>query len=682
MATSFQRRPGDKTPNLPASATRMDPALEAEVQKAEAQRRALEQRGGDAELDAELVAKMQPAMGNSAVQALLNRGTDTTTAGADTGLEQRQGEEEEGEEKDDLDANELEQVLPSFSTGGGGGGGGGGGTNAPWAMGRDFGGDDDAEAAVVDAAQPRWRPMPFLPDPDDDLEIDDVEGDEPEDRPGALDLRGAESALGPSRWEPSLIGRGMRHVRRLASPEFGPESLVDREGVESALGRLRTLLRFLARHADLDAAALLARAAARGGEAVFPVAAGFSGATARAAALAEATLALLPAAWGPVLEVALDPRGRPRAERAASELVGRGILSSPLVFLTAIGEDVAAVETELSLDAHPGAVAALEACARTDALPLFDLWEPSAERAPVDAEVDAIDAVLARFTGGAPAPRAGISAADIARLAEPINHLVGGFGAIHVEMAAAATSAAPFASHGSLAGVLAVVDAQLRRGARRLISALGELESLVGGDGFDRVRAISAEALAVRAAAELLRRGALGGMARLLLDAPARAPSFPLAGAEEALARGKTMGVRAAAAGAGRSLRARFHAGSLLLRAGFPDEAAPHFAAAARLPGPLGLGACSIGAGLHLSRGRWAEARSVGIAQMRRSRRTPFLLVDAAMTVASAEAQLGADWRRGLRRAARAVDGLPDQGAAANLLKARWAELAAAGRRG
>lgn len=680
MATSHQRRPGDKVPSGPADLQRVDAGLKADLQRLENQRKALEQRGGDTDVDAEVVAKMQPQLGNAAVQALLNRGTETArgTSAAEAAQEEAQEEDEDREKEDEKEAGEVERVLPSFTSGAGGGGSGG----APWAMGRLFGGDDDGDDGFLEVLQSGWRPMPVLPDPDEEAELEDVEAEDDAD-PDAVDLEGARAVLGEAPWRPALLSRGLRNARRLARRGFGPEALVDADGLDHALGRLRALLRFVAAHGDDGGAVLAARAATVAGEAAFPVAAGFAGATARAAALAEATTAQLDPAWVRVLEVALDFRARPLAEHAAAALAQEGTLAAPLLVARVIEREIAGVEVELDGGGHPAAVAALERAARVEPLPLVDLWEPPARPSAEDAALAAVDAILAAFTGEPDEAPTGLAPADIQALYRAGNLLVGALGAMQVEAAAAALATLPHAEPARVLGVLEEVDSQLRRAARRLVRAADELQGLLGTDEHDRVRAISAEALAVRGVAELLRHGTLGTLGRMLHAGAGAAAELPLAGVEERVAAGRTAEAREALAALRAGPREALHAGALLLRMGFPEDAEAHLDRAAELKGPLGLAALSLRAGLLLARERWADAETVATVQLGRAtrREAPYALADAAISVASARFAVGAsaeEWQAPLREAAAWLR-RRDEGAALNLLVARWGEIEAGG---
>ncbi len=685
MATSYQRRPDGKAPD-PKALVKPDPKLEAQLDKLEAQKRALEQRGEkvDGGMDAELAAKLQPSMGNAALAGLLNRATDTATAGAgDTALEEKQKEEEQEEEGEEKEAGEIEHVLPSFSTGGGGGGGG----QPPWAMARELGGDDDGELEALAADGPRWRPMPVLPDPDDeDAELEEVDGeDDPED-PDAVDLRAAEAALGDAPWRPTPLNRGLRHARYLARRDFGPEALVDADGLDHALGRARAMLRFVARHGDGLDAVLVARAAAAG-EPMFAPAAGFAGATARALALVEIVLASLPPRWPALLDVVADPRARARVENVYVTVAESGALAATALFEAVLGARVAPVDVELALTAHPAAVAALSTAARLDPLPLVDLWSPP-ERPAGDGALASIDAVLARFTApeSGDDPADGLGSPELGVLFASMNGLLGAVSGALVEVAAAGVAVAPHVPVSAIVGVLGPTEAALRRAARRLYLSGQALEGLVGTDEVEQVRAISAEALAVRSTVELVRQGAIATLAGLLIDTEPAPPELPelYARAEAEALAGRTATARglldAAIVSAPPELEGRvlFASGGLLVRVGLPENGQLAEAGARLGDGVLAVGARSLAAGLALSREAWAVAEVEGVegGRIARLHGLVFGVADAACTVASARARRGGDWRGPLREAAGWLRER-GEGGALNLLKARWGEIAA-----
>jgi hypothetical protein len=677
MATSYQRRPDGKAPDARAL-LKQDPNLAAELQKVEERKKVLEQRGEENSVDAELAARLQPSMGNAAIAGMLNRNTDTVSAqGGEAALEeQKKKDEEQEEEGEEKEAGEVEHVLPSFSTGGGGGGSG----QPPWAMSHMFGGDDDAAGEVIEVSAQAWRPMPILPDPDEDPELEDVDEDAPPD-PDGVDLRGANQALGDAPWRPTILARGLRHARNVARRSFGPESLVDADGLDHALGRARSMLRFIARHGDGLDAVMLARAAASAGEAAFPTAGGFAGATARSLAMAETALVLLPSGWPVVLEVRAEPRARPRVENAARAVAEGGGLSAKALFEAVLGARIVASDVTLGLSAHPAAIEALTLAARLDPLPLIDVWERS-ERPATD-DPGGLDAVFAHFLGE-DSRGAGVQAEDLSSLFEAMNQLLGAIGGALVEIASAGVAIAPHVPAPDIVGVLEPTEAALRRAARRLYATGEQLEKTLGTEEYEHVRTLSLEAISVRSTVDVARQGAVASLASLLFDTPPTPPELPelYRRAEREAQAGRSSSAAqlldAAVLSAPPEIEGRIRLGAagLRLALGLPEEGQLAEAAGALGAGPIGAAARSLAAGFALARGSWAEAEAHGAAgaAIGRTLGLPYVIADAACTSASARFQRGAEWREPLLYAATLLRER-DEGGALNLLKARWGEL-------
>ena len=178
----------------------------------------------------------------------------------------------------------------------------------------------------------------------------------------------------------------------------------------------------------------------------------------------------------------------------------------------------------------------------------------------------------------------------------------------------------------------------------------------------------------MRGTTELLRRGAFGAMARALQPSETLPANLPLAEAETAFHLGRVVEARARLAAAD-GPAAHLHAAALLAAMGFPEEAPAHLAAATGLRAPVELFARSLEAGLHLAAGRSAPATEAARAQLALALATgaPFAVADVAITLAAT----ADDWRVPLRSAAKWLRAR-GEGAALNLLKARWAEMRAA----
>lgn len=502
MAQRFDRRPGDKSsPELPQERLARDKAevnLDTRTRDA---RRALEAAEVGQEVSAEAAAQLQRTLGNAALQGMVKEGTDTATGTAEIEIEQE--EEEEQEQDDDKEAGELERVLPSFSMGGGGGGTA---NTAPWAMGRMFGGDGEPEAAAA-ATAAKWRPMPLPPDPDDDEPdaasvAEEAAGETPWDGMAQV----ADARFGELPWSAGVLSRGLRHSARLTH-----RRVINASGDSDAVwSRARAALRFLGNHAPHDEVRALAAGGARIGileEQPLVLA------LAQDLAILEAALAKLGPEWRGVVEAAADLRARPRAEAAAAELPA-GRLCTASVLAAALGSSAAPADGDDAETAHPAALAAVQAAARLAPLPRLELWHrPELAVDAVDPVVAALDALLAAETRGREA-----DSTQVAALYEQLTASLTAFGAIHVEIAAAAIAAWPWLSDGVAEAAAARVDERLRDLARRLVRAGRSIEAAVAAGDLGGIERAAAEAAGIAAAAGFVRTAALTALAGPLLD--------------------------------------------------------------------------------------------------------------------------------------------------------------------
>ncbi len=544
MATQYQRRPDGK--EVPQPDQKVSVRQESEVDaKAKETQRQLE-KGEAPEVSPEVAAAMQRGMGNSAVQGIMKAGSETSTAtgSGETALDDAKEKETEEDQEKETEAGEIEHVLPIFSTGGGGGGAGAPG-GSPWSVGKYFGGDDDAEPEDVVIESAKWRPMPFLPDPDDEEDIDAMDHDEVAVASERLALDEADSVLGSLSWRASVLGRGMRHPALLARRVVSPEMLG--EGVSAVWLRARAMVRFLSVHAESAVARGLASEAADLG-----VPEG-SLATAIAAELAivEALVDHSGAGWMVVVDVAVDQRLRARAEQAAANRAQAGILNAPDLLAAMTDTAIASVALDWQEDAHPAMVAALERAARVGVLPALELWSPPAVLA-IDEDLLAFDQMFALASGAPPPVTHGrIERGHVVALFASMNAVLGGFGAIQVEAAAAAAALAPHVDSGRLSATLLPLDGYLRQAARRLVTAGRAIESHIGTELRSEVRALSGEAAAVRGLAEFARRGAF-----MALAAHVSVPGITRADAASGISRGNAVLALSRARAAGEPVRA------------------------------------------------------------------------------------------------------------------------------
>lgn len=652
MAQRVDRRPGDKSgPELPQEVLarqKLEAGMDARTKET---RRALEKAQGGQEVDAEAAAQLQQSMGNLAMQAMVKEGTDTDTAttSAEATLDRAREDEveEEQEEDKDKDAGELEQILPSFSTGGGGGGGsGGGGGNSPWALGRMFGGDGDPEAAAV-AGPAKWRPMPLPPDPDEDVELEDCLPDDVPTESLEAPLAEADARFGGLPWSPGVLSRGLRHPGRLVR-----RGIFDAAGSPDAVwSRARSALRFLAEHAPDDEA----RTLAAGGAAIgighdVPLVV----ALAQELAILEGALAGVGGAWHAVVDAAADQRARPRVEAAAA-LLAPGALSAAALLAATLGSEATPAEGDGTESAHPAASAALAAAARLGTLPRVEAWRRAAPDpdAVADAELDAIDALLRAETGGQEP-----TLPSLESLYAQLNASLTALGGVQVEVAAAALAAWPWLGDGVAEAATAALDARLRQLARRLVAAGRAVEAAHASGDIEAVEGAVAEAVALASTGEFVRSAALVALAGPLLD-PTVPPAPP---PDEAWERRRASGQSAA-------LRAELNA--LPAFAAFPMRARLDgaFVAGKALEG-LGGGSALLHAGACLSGGA-EEAAAIRLAAwVGEAAPGPYGLVWAAVLAARARRDPSL-----LEAAAPAVRAHGDSGAL-NLLKAAWTELA------
>lgn len=698
MATSYQRRPDGKDPrsildavkNTPSQ--KLDPKLDALKEAADKIGEKGEKSAEKTELSHDLAAQIQASMGNAALQGLIKQGSETTTdSGDNTAQEQKQREEEaeEQEQEKEADSNEVERVLPIFGHAGGTSTG-----NSPWGVGHYFGGDDDADADPARRAGGRWRPMPSLPEPDEDAPLEGI-GEEDGEDAELLDFAGAEEALGDAPWSPGLLSRGLRHAFRCALRPFSLELLAGLNRLDNAYGRGSAILKLLSAWADQPDARLLAVAVAS-----HPVPTerlGFAGSIAHVLALSELILSGMDRGqWEPVLEVALDARTRGLAEEAAAALAPQGQLTAPAIFEHVQGELAEPADVDLADEAPGPALRALERVAAISVLPALDLWQQERMSAQgigsADEELAAYDAMFgALFDEEAPPP--GIRESDVTALFDGMNALLSAMGLLQVEVATAAMAALPWLDPQEASGICALFDTLLKRAARRLVRVGRDVEGLVGAEGeeaLERLAALSQEAVALQGSTGLLRRGALCFLAgRLMPDAPADLqPAALPAGWEEAMAlyqRGKTAEARdlleqaidEADDGDDEATLGRLHLllGAWLLPAGFSGAAELHLDWAATLLGPaapqLAAGAWLLLLSLHLDRDQPEEAREAAIQldNIARDLGCPFTVAAAAIGAATAAQnpavlEDGAWWLRDA-----------GEGAALTLLRARWAEM-------
>lgn len=646
MSNDRQKRPDprDMIAKAPPS-KRAD--LAAELARPEAQRALQKAEGG---MDADLAAQLAPQLGNDALQELLKSGSETSTGSTNAtavdalGQESEEGQEEEQERESDQDLeSEVQAILPSFSGPSGAPGA------SPWAMGKFFGGDGDADEEQGAAASGRWRPMPSLPELED-LPFGGVDDPEPPAAgPDASWLDEARRALGRAPWSKDLLGRGLRDPVPLCRPFFEPESLD--EGLNTPFGRARAALALIARHAEPLDVRRQAWTICSAGSALAPHQMGYSGATARALHGLEAALEGLPdrMAWERMLEARLCVNARSVAEQAADRLEP-GTLGAVALFKGMLSAQGPATGDWAGASPHPAALDALALASRLAAMPQIEPWTPLP---PGFDDVDgtaAIDRVLASFTSPV-----GRRAHPLEPLFNRMNTLLDALGLAQVELAAAAYAAVGAGiSRARAVEAITEGDAALVRMARRLVGVGRALEA--EGDEAT-ITALSWEVVAVREGADLARTAAVEALAREI--------------ATETSTPDDDTALTAAVASmeAARFHDARMSAPPDLLAAIALREGRPAVAAEALLRDTSSIG-LSLRIGVALTLGQPVGALALALLDLGRREGRPFAVAEAAI----AQTVDAPDPFEPLRVAA---SWLRERGAGGSLalLLARWGEL-------
>ncbi len=482
--------------------------LAAELARPEVQRALQKAEGG---IDADLAAQLAPQLGNDALQELLKAGSETSTGSTNAtavdgrGQEAEEGEEEEREREQEQDLeSEVQAILPNFSGPSGAPGA------SPWAMGKFFGGEGDADEDPLGPVAGQWRPMPSLPELED-LPLGGVDDPEPPGAgPDAGWLDEARRELGRAPWSKDLLGRGLRDPVPLCRPHFEPESLDD--GLNTPFGRARAALELLARHAEPASVRRRAWTLHGAGSALAPHQMGYSGATARALHALSVVLDSVPdrEVWERILEARLCVNARAVAEQAADRLEP-GTLGAVALFEVIFPPEGPDAEGMAGDDAapHPAALDALGIAARLTPMPRIEAWVPAP---PAEEDLDgsmAIDRVLRAFTS------AGARGGHVLEpLFNRMNSLLDALGLAQLELAAAALAAvAAGVSRNAALSAISAGDAALVRVARSLVRVGRNLEDETDAEV---ITTLSWQVVAVREGADLARSVAFRALAREL----------------------------------------------------------------------------------------------------------------------------------------------------------------------
>lgn len=479
---------------LKSGALGREPGRKADAYTTKADLEALEE-GQD--LGQDVMNRLQNRVGNQALNNITSKsGSNAEAGGVSVELEQEEEQQQESEEElGDKDEEGAEHEESKRTFGGSGGGGGAGGAGDPWDLENLFGGDDDAGGGGGPRRRKRMRASPIRnfpglgaqdllpPKPRQALEDSDLGGIDLGAPPDAADRRGdaiylaVEAALS----DPRHLGRRTR---------LEPEDLVDSTGVMDPIGRPAEIGRFLAEAGDGLLSRSLARVLGGPSSALLAEATGAAGAAARLASLTVTTQAIEGggAAADRAVAVALRRDAWPVAMQAASGVDAFGRLRAPMLLAGILGgdlEDEAALPPD-GLDETPIGGRALERVVPTGkqpSIPEIDLSE-----IPIlpeeDEVVSALDALLARMTGGPEAadlpPDPHLNSGHVAPVLEAATGLVNALSRAQVELTAAALAVRRVHPRAPVRGVLNRADEMLGGMARTVVGAGRRLERLVG----------------------------------------------------------------------------------------------------------------------------------------------------------------------------------------------------------
>lgn len=446
------------------------------------------------EIVPEAAERLQPQMGNQAVQALLSRTASTTQTA--TGTADLELAEEVGEAQDEeKDVSSLDMPDVSF-------GGGGDGTpveESPWDVGRLFGGDDDP---------PPKKPQPKrsrsgrargpgntsdLEDPFDDEELDAGHIEHIENTLGETPKMKEEYRSGDARYRAIEVGLQIPHA--IGRRQLIPESMVDRTDHLDPLGRATSIGRFMATAATQEDARLLAQTTSGPASILVNPQTGHAGASARLASLTVCIEALEGGSTGTddAIRLALCRDAWPSALAAAKQTAKTGRVVAPSIVEAAgeLSEDnkihqpiLRGSHTDLA-KIRLGQLALVEILPTTHLPHIPSIQFSSAPAPPSDDPIlAAVDATLAKFTGGinpADLPQQKIlSEQAIQPVLNAATELVNAMGKAQVEMAAAAIALARVRPAPPTRSTLKHADTALRDLARTVVKAGDRLHKFRG----------------------------------------------------------------------------------------------------------------------------------------------------------------------------------------------------------
>lgn len=445
------------------------------------------------ELSPEIAEKLQPQMGNLAVQAILSRTastSQTSTGSADHELAEEIGQQTEEE----FAGGDLQ--LPDMQMGGGGGSG----TpieSMPWELNFLFGGDEDPEDSPQ-RKTPKRRRRHSTPQHPIEESFDEPDESLPEHSAhiestlGKTPKMNDEYRSGDARYRAIELGLSSPHA--IGRRNLDPEAMVDRTDHLDPLGRATAIGRFIAPHGTHPLSRAVARITAGPASAVLPRQSGHAGAAARLATLTVCAEAY--EGGGPhtdnAVRLALCHDAWSDALAAARHLASTGQVVAPLIVEHA-GESLPeAPETEprthTQIHALPNVrfgQKALLSLLPADTVPIVPSVHKKSPPIPGnDPDLAAIDAVLQEMTGGISARDLPVEQRLEPEAVEPVLNaartLVNKMGQTQVELAAAVIALARVSPTSSVLSILKHADRALRELARNVVRNGDKLHRSIG----------------------------------------------------------------------------------------------------------------------------------------------------------------------------------------------------------
>ena len=438
-----------------------------------AEQRELEGLDQAQDMDSERAAKLQPHLGNQAIQDLLDRLQNVNDS-----LTDLENTEEQIEEKED--EFDLEEEMQSQGFGGGDGGAGATSEN-PWEMEVFYGGDDDN--------QPKKKRVKRLRRSQNESLMADEEEKTSENK--QKDISRIDNLL-PRPQQGKRTGDAvykavevvLQDPRTLFGDSLDPQDLAKRQGVSDPIRAPVEIGRFMARNAQNPIANSIGKILGGPVANLVTPQGGFSTAVARLATLAvcaeaaeakgeqtdrAVSLSLRRDTWSKTVEI-------------SRQLAQKGQLHAPTICATVFGRPVES-EQKLPAPSVLGGAALGHILPKALPIPKPYLAVPPPPEIYEDETLSFIDATLAKLTGGPDPNEYEPPTVDQKMLTPALisaNQLLNALGRAQVEFGAAAIAIKTISPHAAVQATLRSADSALRQLARATVIAGRQLESFRG----------------------------------------------------------------------------------------------------------------------------------------------------------------------------------------------------------